>query len=113
MDCDSLVGFNVWVPMLETDSRDSSERQAKRCTESRIAQFWDGDRQVSRLFSDVLGLSGYAWDSYLVYEAGVRWTETVPPGPDFWMHQLSSDPQAPRQLRLDDSRLYDLIKSSV
>lgn len=63
------------------------------------------------MFKDVLGLAKEAWDVYLVYEAGAIWDGGQPPAPDCWMHQLSSDPEAPPALKLDPARLQALMLS--
>jgi hypothetical protein len=47
-----------------------------------------------RSYARRLGLSGDAWDVYLIYGKDSRWV-SEPPKPEFWMHQLASGGPAP------------------
>lgn len=84
------------------------EDSATRCTrfaDERVQFSWDPERAVGHAFAPVLSLPRRtAWDVYLVYAPGVRWTDAAPPLPTVWMHQLhDADPS----LRLDTARLID------
>ena len=83
-----LRGFVVWLPMLPSDSKDSAGAQAASFVDGRLMQHWDGDRASGNLLAKTLGLKGSAWDVYLLYAPGVKWTGDQPPAPTFWMHQL-------------------------
>lgn len=78
----------VWEPMRDGDDAASATRQAATIQDPRISQGWDGSRNLGNLFAETLDLHETAWDVYLVYKPGIKWDETEPPHPTFWMHQL-------------------------
>ena len=86
----ALTGLVVWVPMMDADTVDEARKEAARFFDDRVTHLWDGQRMVGDAFADTLGLTGTAWDVYLLYPAGVRWESALPPAPEFWMHQLPS-----------------------
>jgi copper chaperone CopZ len=86
-----LRGFVVWLPMLPTDNQRAAGAQAGTFIDARVAQQWDGDRASGEAFAKMLGLKREAWDVYLLYAPGVKWTGEAPPSPTFWMHQLRAD----------------------
>lgn len=92
--------------MPEGDDAAAAAKQAGSWSEGRVRQWWDGMGEMSRLFAQVLGLHGPAWDVYLLYRPGIQWDGDVPPTPSVWMHQLS-EPAADPDLYLsrDTSRL--------
>ena len=63
--------------------------------DARVRQYWDGGNQLGDAFRRVLGLSGPAWDVYLLFGPEQTWTGDLPPKPLFWMHQLHDVTQAP------------------
>ena len=46
-------------------------------------------------YTAVLDLPEDAWDIFMLYHGDARWTDALPPKPDFWMHQLGSE-RSPR-----------------
>jgi hypothetical protein len=101
-----IQGLIFWVPMLEGDNLSAAEQQADVWRDERVHQWWDRDKEMSRLWKQSLGLREPAWDVYLLYPAGIRWDTEVPPSPDFWMHQLSGPiATEDRLLSRDPSRL--------
>ncbi len=64
--------------------------------DKRARHYWDGDEVVGRAYEQLLPTPGPAWDVYLLFRRGVRWTGAMPPKPDFWMHQLGGVTNAPR-----------------
>jgi hypothetical protein len=78
----------VWEPMRDGDDATSATKQAEAVKDARIAQGWDGSRDLGKLFGETLDLRQIAWDVYLVYKPGVTWKGRQPPRPTFWMHQL-------------------------
>lgn len=89
----NLHGMVLWVPMLPPDDVDAAASWTHLWADDRVKHWWDGTRELSRLFQNALGLHGPAWDVYLLYRPGIRWEGEVPPAPAFWMHQLP-DPAA-------------------
>jgi hypothetical protein len=64
-------------------------------------QQWDGERASGTLMAKTLALKGSAWDVYLLYAPGVKWTGEQPPAPTFWMHQLRAEDGADQRACLN------------
>jgi hypothetical protein len=84
----------AWVPM-----RGAGERHvpgaSRLASDPRVRQYWDGADVLSEVYRSVLGLSGPAWDVYLLFGPDQMWTEGQSPNPVFWMHQLRDETHAP------------------
>ncbi len=54
-----------------------------------MTHYWDGNGELVKAFSPVLGLDAGnpAWDVYLLYDGNAEWADT-PPKPIFWQEQL-------------------------
>lgn len=76
-------------------------------TDRRVVHYWDPEEVLGRAYQQILPTPGPAWDVYLLFRRGVRWSDTTPPKPDFWMHQLSGVTDAPR---LDPKVLRDQVE---
>ena len=96
-----LRGFVVWLPMLPSDSKETAGAQAASFVDQRLVQQWDGDRSSGNLMAKTLALKGSAWDVYLLYAPGVKWTGDQPPAPTFWMHQLRAEDGADQRACLN------------
>jgi hypothetical protein len=86
--------YILWLPVLETDTPQAAEQvQEGLPADDRLSHYWDHDLRLSRSFHRVLQLGQrprphrIAWDIFLLYGAGIVWTEE-PSLPEFWMHQL-------------------------
>ena len=86
--------YILWLPVLEADTPQAAEQvQMRLPADDRLGQYWDRDLTLSRAFHQVLQLEQHprphriAWDIFLLYGAGIVWSEE-PPVPEFWMHQL-------------------------
>jgi hypothetical protein len=97
-----MSGVVVWVHMLPDDTAAAAALQANSWREDRARHWWDESKRLSRLYRQVLGLQGPAWDLYLLYGPGARWVDDEPPVPTFWMHQLSDPGADPRFLLCHD-----------
>jgi hypothetical protein len=86
--------YLVWVPMLGAEERHVPEA-SRLASDSRVSQYWDGANSLGEAYRSVLGLSGPAWDVYLLFGPLQKWDEGTPPKPVFWMHQLHDVTQAP------------------
>lgn len=84
----------MWVPQLGAQ-RQHVPSGAALITDKRARQYWDGDGWLGDAYGRVLATPYSAWDVYLLYARGVRWTEELPPKPTYWMHQLSGVRSAP------------------
>ncbi len=104
-DHKNLRGLITWLPMLEGDDAEAARRQSELVQESRVTKGWDAQRRIGDLFAQTLGLRSTAWDVYLLYPPGVRWDDSEPPQPAFWMHQLPEVLGADSNLFLDAYRL--------
>ena len=96
-----LRGFVVWLPMLPSDSKEAAGAQAASFVDQRLVQQWDGERASGNLMAKTLALKGSAWDVYLLYAPGVKWTGEQPPTPTFWMHQLRAEDGADQRACLN------------
>ncbi len=113
IESDALRGFIVWLPMVATDSAPAADAEAALFDDARVTHVWDPERRAGLLFKETLGLSRTAWDVYLVYAPGLAWAGESPPAPTLWMHQLGSDPGAPRDRFLDASRLSAEVRRAL
>jgi hypothetical protein len=108
-----LRGFVVWLPMLSSDSERAAANQAAAFTDRRLRQEWDAKRSSGALLARTLKLQGPAWDVYLLYAPGVKWTGENPPPPTFWMHQLRVENGADQSMCLNPavfvSKVHDLL----
>jgi len=95
---DRLVTLVVHVPTLGAQEKHVPD--AILLLEGpRVFHYWDGLGKSGVHFSDALATNGiYAWDVWMAYGPLAEWVETVPPAPEFWMHQLGP---LDRDLRLD------------
>ena len=106
-----LRGFVVWLPMLPGDTERTAGAQAGTFVDARVAQQWDRDRALGTLVSKTLSLKGQAWDVYLLYAPGVKWTGETPPAPTFWMHQLREEHGADQRLCLNPTVFLNKVAS--
>lgn len=96
--------------MLAEDDRDAAMAQEEVFQDTRILQYWDGERVFGQLVSETLKLSTpIAWDIYLLYSPGTIWRGETMPDPDFWMHQLNERPD----LLLDPGRLMAEVQKAI
>ncbi|HKO15276.1 MAG TPA: hypothetical protein VJU87_03500 [Gemmatimonadaceae bacterium] len=72
----------------------------------RATHFWDGSGVTMREYQKLLRIPAEAWDVYFLYPPGARWTDSLPPAPVYWMHQMGvlGGPNAPAP-RLDPDEL--------
>lgn len=89
-----LQAILVWEPMRDGDSLAAATQQADTIRDARITQGWNENKNVGKLFGEILDQHDIAWDVYLVYKPGIKWEAQQPPPPTFWMHQLQgADPK--------------------
>jgi hypothetical protein len=107
----------VWLPVLKGDTPQVARDSARLIRETaQVTHYWDVDRELSSRYRDLLRLEErgrtVAWDLYLIYERGARWT-VDPPMPKLWMQQLLLDdvPELERSLLVGHLRqLLDLTE---
>jgi hypothetical protein len=116
-----LKVFIIWEAILPKDdigALDDATLLLK--DEWRALQFWDptaqSGKRVKKLFD--LRIKNPAWDTYMLYAPGTKWTDGDPPLPAFWMHQLtfvpgSEDAQRYESHRLDTTRLREEVRKLI
>ncbi len=99
----------MWVPQLGAKENDVPGGAAL-VPDKRARHYWDANGALGRAYGRVLRTPDTAWDVYLLYARGVRWTDAGPPAPLFWMHQLGGVTIAPR---LDPDVLRQHVEMSL
>ena len=102
-----LKVFVIWEPILPKDAEDAlDDAGALLKDEWRATQYWDPARTSGNAIKQLLGLGipNPAWDVYLLYAPGKKWTDG-PPKPDFWMHQLTFKPGSSDVANFESRRL--------
>src|SRR5260370_16029640 len=74
-----LQAILVWEPMRDGDNAAVATQQAENVHDVRIAQGWDGTRELGKLFGDALDIHPGASDVYLVYRSCVECAASPPP----------------------------------
>jgi hypothetical protein len=80
--------YVLWVPRL--GGREQDVPAATRVVATPWArQYWDGEDLSGVAYKQVLSWRDNAWDVYMLYGRGVRWSGDLPPTPDYFMDQAS------------------------
>lgn len=75
--------------MLTEDDRRAAAGASRRIAERRAATFHDPVRRAGRSLARTIGWRHHvAWDCYLFYPPGARWSGPRMPRPAQWFHQL-------------------------
>jgi hypothetical protein len=75
--------------------------------DARARHYWDGGRVAGRAYQKLklggrtLDIGTEAWDVWLLFDSKARWTDSGPPEPRWWEHQLQG---MPPERRLDPER---------
>jgi hypothetical protein len=83
-----LAVFVVWGPMLQKEKEEDAHAASAFLCDPRARHFWSGTQALAEAFAEPTGLARFhlpAWDTYLLYAAGIRW-EATPPVPTYLMH---------------------------
>lgn len=107
-----LKVFVIWEPILPKDGTEAADDSASLLKDEwRAEQFWDPLAESGKLLKKLLelGIPNPAWDIYMLYPPGVKWSD-VTPKPVFWMHQMTfksggEDQRRYESLRLDTAKL--------
>ena len=102
---DDIAVFVVWSDQVGAQARHIPEA-AELIPDPRARHYWDGDRAIGRAFQTLTAdggavrLSIEAWDVWLLFDRDARWTDSGPPQPAWWEHQLRElwDSQPGRRL---------------
>lgn len=78
--------YMVWGPMLDKETEADARRATTFIQDPRLTHFWTDSDGVAERFKVPLGLTTTdAWDTYLLFAPGTRWTEEAP-RPSSFMH---------------------------
>ena len=69
--------FVIWEPVLPSDLLAPSTASLKRISDSRVSQYWDKPRLVSRSMGET-DHDSIVWDIVAVYEPGRIWDQKPP-----------------------------------
>jgi hypothetical protein len=86
--------YVVWVPMRGAEEA-NVPKATGLATDTRVRHYWDGEGVLGAAYQSALGLSGPAWDVYLLFDRAATWHGSTPPTPAYWMHQLGGVTSAP------------------
>jgi hypothetical protein len=86
--------YVVWVPMLGAAEPNVPEATGL-ATDARVRHYWDGENVLGTAYQSALGLSGPAWDVYMLFDGTATWHGSTPPTPVYWEHQLGGVTSAP------------------
>jgi len=76
----------IWEPVLPTDLSPPSTAAMARIPDSRVAQYWDAKRALSRLLGEH-SRATVVWDRIAVYAPGAVWQD-APPNPVYSNHPV-------------------------
>lgn len=92
--------YVVWSPQLGAEEKHVASAMTL-VPDARAKHYWDGQMLVGSKYQSLVGSSGAAWDTWMVFDKNAMWRGDSVPRPAWWEHQLSSGPPA---LRLDAKR---------
>lgn len=102
--------YVVWGPMLGGETEADARSATLHVLDRRAHHFWTGGHGVAELFRAPLGLGEtLAWDTFLVYPAGVSWGETIPV-PAYFMHV---EKPLPAERRLNGEKLAEQVRKAL
>jgi hypothetical protein len=103
--------YVVWEAIGPHDTPETAAQSASLLQDERIHHFWSPDRFASTAFQAPLGVQKTtAWDVFLVFDKGKRWTE-APPAVDRFMHNLKSHEELPKDRLLNAETLAGEVRS--
>lgn len=103
--------YLVWEAISPRDTREAAEEAGWVLADGRAQSFWSPSKVASTAFKDMVGVQKTtAWDVFLVFDQGRRWGEAVPRY-DFFMHNLSTHEELPKDRLLNAKTLASEIDS--
>ena len=109
----ALSVYVVWERIGLQDTPEAASRAAALLSDERIHHFWSPDRFASTAFQAPVGVQRTtAWDFFLVFGKGKRWTE-APPAIDSFMHNQKQHEELPKDRLLNAMKLADEVKSRL
>lgn len=104
--------YLVWEKVSAGDSLALAHEVTWLPADPRVKVFWSEEQLAGKAFNEAIALSGKAaWDVFLVYPAGQRWSESLTPRPDSFMHNLPEQYGLPKDKTFDVLQLADQVKA--
>jgi hypothetical protein len=76
--------------MLDGDELEFAQEASELFRDRALPQYWDGNTRLGREVARSIHAEGWvAWDIYLFYPPGVRWTDSGIPAPEVALAQAS------------------------
>jgi hypothetical protein len=101
----------VWEAIGPHDTLETAAQSAALLADERIHHFWAPGRFASTAFQAPLGVQKTtAWDVFLVFDKGKRWTD-APPAVDRFMHNLKTHEELPKDRLLNAETLAGEVRS--
>jgi hypothetical protein len=80
----------VWIPMLDGDELPAAREASAQLAARDVPQYWDGAQLLGKQVAHSVGAPDWtAWDIYLFYPPGARWTDQGPPPPAAVLAQVA------------------------
>jgi len=100
--------YVLWGPMLGDETEDAARRAARHLPDPRAVQFWTSTPTLATRVGQTVGLKDMpAWDVFLLFAPGARWTDPAPQ-PAYFMHQRGE--QLPGDQALDAAKLSRRVR---
>lgn len=102
--------FAVFTEGISGDNKQEALQDARDLQNTNVYSYWDPRKFVGTQYSEQFEWKDtLAWDVYLFFDAGKRWTKPgTPPTPDFWFHQRS-DVSSHSDRKITGRRMHQLL----
>lgn len=106
-----LSVYLVWEKIGPVDTQEMAAEASALLADPRIHYFWSPEHFTSNAFHAAVGAQKtLAWDIFLVFGKGKRWTD-APPAPDTFMHNQKTNEELPKDHLLNVEKLAGEVKS--
>ena len=106
-----LSVYIVWERLGPQDTPETAARAAALLQHDSLHHVWSADRFASTAFQAPVGIQRTtAWDVFLVFGKGKRWTD-APPAIDSFMHNQKLHAELPKDRLLNAEKLAGEVKS--
>jgi len=105
-----LSVYIVWEKISSADTQEVAAQASALLDDPRIHHFWSPEHFTSRAFREAVGAQRtLAWDIFLVFGKGKRWTD-APPAPDTFMHNQKTNEELSKDRLLNVEKLAAEVK---
>lgn len=106
-----LSVYFVWEQLGAHDSAEAAAQIASLLPDERAHHFWSPDRFASTAFQTPVGIQHTtAWDVFLLFGRGKRWTD-APPAFDSFLHNQKLHTELPKDRLFNADKLADEVKA--